>query len=127
MVLALALLGGAQTAAPAGQEQIPNMMNQRPQSPFDDLAGVDPAMAARQLRALNAERQKSIVTDTGRLLKLATGLKAEIEASNSDELTAAEMREVNEIEKLAHNVRQKMSLTIGDGPVFPDPFSLPVR
>lgn len=127
MVLALALLGGAQAAVPAGQEQIPNQANQRAQSPFDDLGGMDPVLAERQLRALNAERQKSLVTDTARLLKLATGLKAEIQASNSDELSVAEMREVNEIEKLAHNVRQKMSLAIGDGPVFHDTFSLPVR
>ena len=127
MVLTLVLLGGAQTAAPAGQQQIPNMVNQRPQNPFDDLGGMDPVTVERQLRALNAARQKSIVTDTARLLKLATGLKAEMGASNSDELTPAEMRELNEIEKLARNVRQEMSLTIGDGPAFRDPYALPVR
>ena len=46
----------------------------------------------RQLRALNAERQRQLVTDTNKLLKLARELDAEIGSTNPDSLTSDQIR-----------------------------------
>ena len=71
------------------------------------------ALATEQrLRALNAERQKALVSDTGKLLKLAQELNAELAAGNADQLTAAQLRTMAEIEKLAHSVKAKMSTSV---------------
>jgi uncharacterized protein HemX len=84
-----------------------------------ELNDTDPVMAASRLRAQNAERQKSMVSDTNKLLKLAKELDAEVRAGNSTALTPAELHKVAEIEKLARNVKEKMTLTVGgSSPAF---------
>ena len=111
------LLLGSLAANPAGQEGIPNPVRPRPSSPFGQESPLDPAFADRQLRVLNAERQKSMVSDTQKLLKLAQELNAEIQTANPD----SEIRKISDIEKLARNVKQKMSTSLVGGPSFHDP------
>jgi hypothetical protein len=79
---------------------------------------VDSVEAERRLKALNADRQKSLVSDTAKLLKLATELNEQIAKSNTGELSPEQLRMVAEIEKLAHNVRDKMAMSLR-GPQFP--------
>src|SRR5262249_53883397 len=55
----------------------------QPGVPFAD----DDFVARRQLKALNAERQKMMISDTAKLLKLAQELNAEIESSEGTTLT----------------------------------------
>ncbi len=73
---------------------------------------LDPIMQERRLQMLNNERRKAMVSDTDKLLKLATELNNEIGHSNSGALTPAQMRKVAEIEKLARGVREKMTMTL---------------
>lgn len=74
---------------------------------------------------MNADRQKSMVSDTDKLVKLARQLDAEIASNPTDELTPEELRKVAEIEKLAHNVKAKMAQSFGGGPeVRPSPISV---
>lgn len=120
LALFLLLLGGVLGARPAGQEPAPQHPFARQQSPFDDTIERDPVFIARQLRARNAERQKSIVNDTEKLLKLAQELKTEIDIGNQSQLTLGELRKLAEIEKLARNVKQKMSISFVGGPLPPD-------
>jgi hypothetical protein len=84
-------------------------------------AGLDPVMAERRMKMLNNERRKSLLSDTEKLLKLATELNNEIGRSNSGSLSPDQLRKVAEIEKLAHNVRDKMTMTIvpPSAPYFP--------
>jgi hypothetical protein len=63
--------------------------------------------------AANAERKKQIAADSAKLLKLATDLKAEVDQSNKDMLSLNVIRKAEEIEKLAHNVKEKMKLAVG--------------
>jgi hypothetical protein len=111
------LLFCAVTAEPAGQEQIPYPLGRHPSSPFESSTNLDPLLAAKQLRALNAQRQKSMVSDTDKLLKLAQELNTEIETGNRD----IELRRITDIEKLARNVKQKMSTSLVGGPSFHEP------
>lgn len=69
----------------------------------------DAEMQQKQLRALNKDRQKSLISDTNKLLKLATQLDMQVKADNPQSLTPFQLRQLAEIEKLAHSVKDKMS------------------
>ncbi len=89
----------------------------------------DPRYTERRLRQLSIAQHKSMVDDTGKLLKLVTELNAEISSTNPSELTAEELRKVAEIEKLARSVKDKMRTSLKSAPVFPDsmPTAPPLR
>jgi hypothetical protein len=92
--------------------------------------GFDPQSSVedeKRLRLLNADRQKSMVADTNRLLKLAQELDAEVGSANSDALNPAQLRKVAEIEKLAHNIREKMSTSVRGIPSFGPSIVFPTR
>jgi hypothetical protein len=63
--------------------------------------------------AANAERKKQISSDSAQLLKLATELKNEVDKTTKDTLSLNVIRKADEIERLAHNVKEKMKLTAG--------------
>ena len=63
--------------------------------------------------AANLERRKQIAEDSARLLKLATDLKSEVDKTTKDTLSLGVIRKADEIEKLAHSVKEKMKLTVG--------------
>ena len=74
----------------------------------------DPVMTERRLRALNMERQKEMVSDTNKLLKLARELNTEVAGQKSDTLTPDQLHKIAEIEKLARNVRDRMASAVGE-------------
>jgi hypothetical protein len=82
---------------------------------------LDPNM--RQLRMLNAARQKSMVSDAAKLLKLARQLDDEIAASHGSPLTPEQLRKIAKIEKLAHNVKMDMSTAVLGGMEIRRPFT----
>jgi hypothetical protein len=63
--------------------------------------------------AANAERKKQISDDSTRLLKMASDLKAAVDKTSKDTLSLDVIRKADEIERLAHNVKEKMKLTMG--------------
>ena len=111
----LPLPGGAQNG-PSGMQQ-PTLRQHLPMSPAP-LNDADPIQEERWLRGLNIERQKMMVSDANKLLKLASELNAEVSSSNQDSLTPAQLRNVAEIEKLARSVKEKMSTSAQGTPVF---------
>jgi len=60
-----------------------------------------------QRNALNVDRQKKIVTDTERLLALALDVKATLRTVGEGPMPSDLTKKVEEIEKLAHAIRQK--------------------
>jgi hypothetical protein len=56
----------------------------------------------------NVERQEDIKKDTDQLLKLATELKQYVDKTNENTLSIEVIKKAEEIEKLAHDVREKM-------------------
>jgi hypothetical protein len=69
--------------------------------------------APRNLDAANAERRQQIADDSAKLLQLATGLKAEVDKTDKDTLSLTVIRKADEIEKLAHAVKEKMKFIPG--------------
>src|SRR5581483_11545101 len=116
-------LSGQQQPPISNQPTMPNLSNKPNRNPFENMPDADPGMAERQMRALNVMRQKSMVSDTEKLLRLAQELNKDIEASNTTTLTPVELRKLADIEKLARNVKQKMSISYSGAPAFNEPIS----
>jgi hypothetical protein len=78
----------------------------------------------KRVQMLNAERQKSLVSDADKLLKLAKELNDEVTQSDSAELSSDQLHKVEEIGKLAKNVKTKMSFSVGGYPSLNGPLTI---
>ena len=61
-----------------------------------------------QAKMRNEDRQKRLVEDTTKLLELANELKAAVDKSDKNTLSLDVVRKADEIEKLAHSVKERM-------------------
>jgi len=97
-------------------------------SPLGDVNNGNPddPEQARRIRILNAERQKSLVADTVKLLKLANELNAVMAKEDGPAPTQAELHKLADIEKLAHNVKEKMKITVIGTPPYRNPTMPPI-
>jgi hypothetical protein len=66
----------------------------------------------RNFEAVNLERKRQISDDSLRLLKLVIDLKTEVDKTSKDTLSLGIIRKADEIERLAHGVKEKMKLTM---------------
>lgn len=91
------------------QSQIPGMPS-RPTIGVnpDDTDPMDAHRAEKQAKLQNDDRQKRLVADTDKLLALATDLKAQVDKSTKDTLSVDVIKKADEIEKLAHSVKERM-------------------
>jgi hypothetical protein len=71
-------------------------------------SSLSPEIQAQQARSLNSDRQKRLVEDTNKLLVLATQLKQDVDKTNKDVLSVDVIKKADEIEKLAHSVKERM-------------------
>jgi len=78
----------------------------------------------KRMQMLNAERQKSIVSDTEKLLRLAKELNDEVADNDSAALSSEQLRKVEEIGKLAKSVKSKMSFSVGGYPSLNSPLTI---
>jgi len=118
-VAVFALTGAAQTT-----QQNPNQTPMRPvlQPEANRLPDANDQMQMRDqqtknqsFESANEARRKQISQESDQLLTLAIALKAEVDKTNKDTLSLNVIRKADEIEKLAHNVKEKMKLIEGAG------------
>jgi methionyl-tRNA synthetase len=83
---------------------LPSSPNQPPPSEDPNREKAEKAMARRA----NQEREAQLKRDTERLFKLATELKDYVDKSNENTLSLDVIKKAEEIEKLAHSVKEKM-------------------
>jgi len=128
------LLAGVAELLPAAHGQnvpsqphpmLPQPIGQAVSGDGPDAQPGGPHADERLLRALNADRQKSLVNDTNKLLRLVNELNAEIARTSPAALTPEQVRKLAEIEKLARNVREKMATSVRDLLPFEAPFQPP--
>ena len=62
----------------------------------------------KQLRMRNDERQKRLVSDTEKLLQLATQLHNDVAKTDKNVMSLDVIRRAEEIERLAHGVKDRM-------------------
>lgn len=118
LVFLSALAGSAQNSPPktgplrTDLVDMPTPINQAP-DPNAQMQMRDQQSKQQNFAAANAERKQQIADDSAKLLKLANDLKAEVDKTNKDTLSLTVIRKADEIEKLAHAVKEKMKLTVG--------------
>lgn len=66
----------------------------------------------RDFDAINLQRRKLIAEDSAKLLTLAIALKVRVDGNADRKPSENELRKVDGIEKLAHNVKKAMELTV---------------
>jgi hypothetical protein len=104
------LANGQRSSAQQQQQQQPQLQQQGP--PLTPTVppemGPGPQMEQDQAKMRNVDRQKQLVNDTEKLLALANELKLDVDKSNKDTLSLDVIKKADEIEKLAHSVKEKM-------------------
>jgi hypothetical protein len=103
----------AQTQTPTGTTRprtpstttMPSVDGRDPDGIPDPQAAL---MEARRVRSLASDRQKKIVEDAARLAQLAGEVKTGVDQAAKNETSADVIRKTEEIEKLAHDVKQRM-------------------
>jgi len=78
----------------------------------------------KRMQMLNAERQKTLMSDAEKLLKLARQLNDEMAENGSDTMTSQQLHKVEEIGKLAKSVKEKMSYSVGGFPSVTPPLTI---
>jgi len=73
-----------------------------------DIATIQ--MERKQMKLANEQRQKHLVSDTDKLLRLAGELQSDANDSGKTVASADLARKANEIEKLARGIRSKMTI-----------------
>ena len=99
----IALIGVALVAVGSvrvsGGQIVPSTLN---------MSQPDSIRRAEQQRLRIAERQKRLVQDTEKLLVLTTALKEEVDEANKDILSLEMVKKAEQIEKLAHSVKERI-------------------
>jgi hypothetical protein len=65
-------------------------------------------IARDMAKKANLDRQAALKNDTDKLFKLAAELKDSVDKSNENVLSLEVLKKAEEIEKLAHSVKEKM-------------------
>ena len=122
-VLSSVTVSGQSPSLPKAQQGLGAMTHGSSESNVP--IGEQEAFRAHKLLALlNAERQKSMVSDANKLLRLAQELNAELARDDSGLSSSQQAHKAAQIEKLARNVREKMSFAVGGNSVIDSPFSV---
>jgi hypothetical protein len=98
-----AVLPSVSQSNPLQFPQVPPLQ-QRPGREDEPRLKMEKEMAKRA----NQARQAELKRDTEKLLKLATELKESVDKTNESTLSVDVVKRAEEIEKLAHSVKDKM-------------------
>jgi hypothetical protein len=104
LVLLFAIPGYAQSpgARPSANQRIDGTV-----APADADESRE-SLAHDMAKKANLERHALLKNDTDKLLKLAVELKDSVDKSNANVLSLDVLKKAEEIEKLAHSVKEKM-------------------
>ncbi len=116
VALSAVLPGGQRAAAQQipGASPVQTGKGPEPQTGMPTLgepdAATESAARAEQQRAklLADDREKHLLADTARLVQLSTELKEEVDKSGKFVTSVTALRKAEEIEKLAHSVRDRL-------------------
>ena len=107
-------IGGAAQTLPGRQNPTPAMPpapRMDPISPSGETTEAQEQQAREMAKKANLARQAALKSDTDKLLKLAEELKTSVDKSTANVLSLDVLKKAEEIEKLAHSVRDKMKGT----------------
>jgi len=105
-LLLFAIPGKAQNQSPPPKPMPPLRGEAGPVA--DDANEAQDRLARDMAKKANQTRQAILKADTDKLLKLAVELKDYVDKSNENVLSLEVLKKAEEIEKLAHSVKDKM-------------------
>ncbi len=117
LTISILVACGLRTAAfaqqPSTNPQIPQGLPSPNQGPPNPNQGPSDEPTRERLekemaKRANQEREAQLKRDTEKLFKLASELKDSVEKSNENTLSLDVVKKAEEIEKLAHSVKEKM-------------------
>jgi len=106
-VLAFGSLPAAVSQQPAQAAAAP-----QPAAPAAEPANAAVSPDAPKPSPPQTPQQKQLAEDTKKLLILANELKAEMDKSSKDTLSLKVIKKAEEVEKLAHKVREEMNASL---------------
>jgi hypothetical protein len=117
IILILALAGMAQNPSVPGGALRMDRMNQvtpinQPPDPNTQMLMHDRQSKQQSFAAADTEPREQFADDSARLVELAADLKDEVDKTTKDTLSLNVVRKADDIEKLAHSVKEKMKLTM---------------
>ncbi len=128
LVLGLAMGLGMPAAGQSPYPQFPSTNSGRNGQSYPDNSGPfgqdSNSPDKKRIKLLNAERQRALISDTEKLLRLARELKDELGANESGAMTGEQLHKLDEIGKLAKSVKEKMSFTVGGYPSLSAPLTI---
>jgi len=92
----------------SGPRNLPEFLNRLPDA-NDEEKMRQQKQTQQDFEAANAARKKQVAEQTAKLLKLATDLKEEVDKTGKDTLSLDSIRKADAIEKLAHNIKAKLT------------------
>ena len=101
-------LAAAQQPAQGSAAQPPVAQAPATQAPATAEATADTAKPTTP----QTPQQKQLADDTAKLLTLANELKAELDKSSKDTLSLSVIKKAEQVEKLAHKVRDEMKASV---------------
>ncbi|WP_183816181.1 hypothetical protein [Tunturibacter empetritectus] len=107
VVMMMGVSGGVSGGEPK-QFTPPQRFPGQAHQPSDLDPTTDPHRLEQQEQVRSTERQKRLVADTDKLLALATDLKQQVDKTNKNILSVDVIKKADEIEKLAHSVKERM-------------------
>jgi hypothetical protein len=109
-------ISGAQQQGASPQFPMPDASNASPRSGLNGRADDPMTQQAteKRIKELNVLRQKEITTDAAKLLLLATELKTKLDKGGEEASSLDMMHKAEQIEKLARNVRARMTEAVGN-------------
>ena len=108
VVLMMGVSGGVSGGEPKQYAPIPQHFPGQTRESGDLDPTTDPHRLEQQEQVRSTERQKRLVADTDKLLALATDLKQQVDKTNKNILSVDVIKKADEIEKLAHSVKERM-------------------
>jgi spore coat polysaccharide biosynthesis protein SpsF (cytidylyltransferase family) len=97
-----------QPMASWGQQQPPRPPDYPPNRPPTLEEEARTKMERDMAKKANQQRQAELKRDTDKLFRLATELKQYVDKTNENVLSLEVLKKAEEIEKLAHNVKDRM-------------------
>jgi hypothetical protein len=95
---------GQQPGMPSTKDPFGQNQNNKPKLDEPPLGNNDEKLSILR----NDDRQKKLVADSEKLLQLATQLNQDVEKTNQHILSIDVVKRADEIEKLAHSVKERM-------------------
>ena len=103
----------AQVSQPAPKHTLLDPVANRTPDANDIMLLREQQAKRKNFDAANLERKRQLNADSALLLKLVNELNREIGKTTNQPISLELMRKIEDIERLAHNVQQKMKLTVG--------------